>query len=1132
MLTIYHSNHLDILKELLVELIHRDPLDNPLDEDQILVQSPGMARWLQLELAEAFGIAAGLAFPLPATFLWDMFVRVLDDVPKRSAFAKESMTWKLMGLLDNWKDEPSFESLKNYLENDENLVRRYQLAGKIADIYDQYLVYRPEWIASWEQGDDLPELTQDQAWQPILWRALTERTQELEQPHWHRANMQQTFAKILGSRDFRNQLPKRLFVFGISALPPGYVEALYALSGHCDVHLMITNPCRYYWGDIRDARYLARINARRFKESMNPELPESLNDTGNPLLASLGKLGRDYLYQLQEISSGENASEQSPVNEIDGFADIEANSLLKKIQHDILELQDSTGSGQIIDNNDRSISFLGCHSPLREVEVLHDHLLSLFENDSSLTPRDIIVMVPDIDSYSPYLQAVFSSKGGTASGKRTIPFAISDRSASQEHPALAALLGLLTLDQRRASAPELIELLEVKAIQNRFDLDDNSITTLSRWIDKSGIRWGLNQQHQTLFDVPSRQENTWLFGLRRMILGYAMPSSMGLYNDTLPSDQVQGVDAELAGRLADFIERCEWLLSESDTSRDADQWTLFINQMLEAFFAPDEEDEPVLKQARDAMEKFRQQLNDAQFHETLPRAVMVDWLQENLVNTRNSQRFLAGQVNICTLMPMRSIPFRVVCLLGMNDSAYPRSLPPMGFDLMAKQPRRGDRSRREDDRYLFLEALLSAREQLYISYVSRNIRDNTPRFPSVLVTELQNLIRESFVCDNGDDGEVLVNTLFHQHTLQPFSPINFQKEPEGKANRFPSFASEWLPAAQGEGQSAPAFLTEPLTPVLAPETVSELDQMLATIPETALEADLPLAQLLTFWNNPCQAFCQQRLKIFFNDENEAAETREPFALSGLSGWQLKDSLVRGYLQGMDDKQFFYQARAAGQLPHGNFGELAMAELQQDARSLADLVAPQLTNKKDDLEIRLLLNNSRLTGWLDKIYQEGQIFWRTGKMQDKHRFQAWIQHLCYCATVENPGRTMYFTSKESIAFRPMNGDEALSRLSYMERLLREGLTRPLPLFQQAAWVWLTNAVDGLGVSANSACLEEADEKARKSFTSVDFGPKGEISDVYIQRCWPEFEQALPELRQLAESLLLPVHSHMEKRETEQ
>ncbi len=1116
LLTLHHSNSLEVLRELLVTLIRQKPLTNPLEQELVLVQSPGMARWLQLELAEAFGIAASINFPLPATFLWNTFKEVLTDVPERSAFAKESMTWKLMGLLPEMIEKDGFEPLARYLDNDTDGIRRYQLAGKIADIYDQYLVYRPEWIAAWEAGDNLEELTEGQSWQPELWRALVCKTASLGQSHWHRANMHKTFEDVLYKGQHKGLLPKRLFVFGISALPPGYLEALNALGSQCEVHLMITNPCRYYWGDIRDARTLAKMNTKGFKPGMSAEDIASMNDTGNPLLASMGKLGRDYLHQLQELTLADE-----PVNEVDAFADINADSLLHHIQRDILELQSPIdGQPTPLNKDDRSLSFQGCHSALREVEVLHDHLLQLFNDEPNLTPRDIIVMVPDIDSYAPFLQAVF----GSARGKRFIPFALSDRSASQEHPVLMALNKLLTLDQSRASSPELVELLEVKALQNRFQLEPGHLNTLTHWIEEAGIRWGFNKDHQSNFDIPSRQENTWLFGIRRMLLGYAMPAELGLYDEILPSDLVQGMDAELAGRLADFIESCEWLLENLDdshkSSRTSEQWTSFLNELLERFFLPDDEDERVLHTIREKLESFRQQLSDACIDEALPRAVLVDWLQENLGNTRNSQRFLAGQVNICTLMPMRSIPFKVVCMLGMNDSAYPRSIPPMGFDLMSRSPRKGDRSRRDDDRYLFLEALLSAQESLYISYVSRNIRDNSERFPSVLVTELQNLIRESFTTD----GEDPVKQLYQQQSLQPFSSQNFQQT-DDSSHRQQSFAREWLPAAKGQSQIAET--AEPAKPFYDDKNPLPAEEL----PDNKELIELSLTQLIRFWNNPCQAFCQQRLKVYFNDDSDATETREPFVLNGLTNWQLKDERAHQLLDTPDQDGFSERARAAGTLPHGHFGDLVIEEIDDDARLLAGLVRPWLDNPHDDREISLDLNDSRLTGWLTDIYATGQVFWRTGKLRDKNRLSAWIQHLCYCASSDKSGDTLrdtvYLTVDAAFRLRPVEPESALSQLADLERLCREGLTRPLPFFSKTCWSWLEKAADGVAISGEKETREKAEKSAETSFNGNNFSGGGEGTDAYINRCWPELEAAFPEMISLAEQVLLPLYTHLEK-----
>ncbi len=441
--TVYHSNQVDVLKSLLVELIRINPLENPFEKEQILVQSPGMSQWLKMELAKEFGVAANLEFPLPATFIWEMFTQVLADVPKRSAFNKEAMTWKLMHLLPGLLNEASFEPLARYLQDDSDNSKLYQLAEKIADIFDGYLVYRPEWIASWEAGETVPELEDEHPWQPILWQALYDHTVTLGQSPYHRANLYEHFIDTLENFNGNfDHLPKRLFVFGISSLPPRYMDALKAIGEHIDVHLMFTNPCRYYWGEVRDRKFLARLAAKHRQhvvwqeghsevqgetEQLKGSLEENVVDelhtdvVGNSLLASMGKLGRDNMYLLSQLES----------HEIEAFVDVERDTLLHQLQADILNLEehqddeqiDSSQHKQVVSLGDKSLSLHSCHSPMREVEVLHDQLLAMFDADPTLKPRDIIVMVADINAYSPAIQAVF----GNAPGERFIPYSISDR---------------------------------------------------------------------------------------------------------------------------------------------------------------------------------------------------------------------------------------------------------------------------------------------------------------------------------------------------------------------------------------------------------------------------------------------------------------------------------------------------------------------------------------------------------------------------------------------------------------------------------------------------------------------------------------------------------------------------------
>ena len=1095
MLSIYHSNRLDVLKDLLVELLRRGPLQNPLQNEQILVQSPGMAQWLRLQLAEGLGIAAALEFPLPASFLWTMYTRVLPDVPTRSAFNKEAMTWKIMTLLPKMIDQPAFASLKQYLSDDDDGIRCFQLAGKIADIFDQYLVYRPDWINEWETGEDSAGISSDHPWQPELWRTLVAKTEELGQSPWHRANMHHRFIEELTENNHREELPQRLFVFGISALPPHFVESLQAIASQTDVHLLIMTPCQHYWGDERDPKYLRKLASQKFIENkLARELTrsnqhpqhwfdkdglslENLDKSGNPLLGSMGKLGRDYFHQLHTLDAFD----------VDVFVKDHSNSILHKIQLDILNLNDRTQqSVEQAFAPDTSLQFHSCYSPLREVEVLHDRLLDMFEHNPELKPRDVVVMLPDIDTYSPWIQAVFGSIN--YNDKRYIPFSISDRSASNEHPILPALLHLLELDSSRCTAPELLELLEVPALRNRFGLEDTDLDIIRRWVDQSGIRWGLDAGHQGLFGVPELDGNTWIFGLRRMLLGYAMPEELGVHQGILPFDSVQGMDAVLAGQLASFVEQAEYLVSSLDTERTIDEWILFIKDLQERFFLPEENDEYALLIVRDALERLHQQLSDADHQQPLSRAIMFSYLSERLTAERSSQRFLAGQVNFCTLMPMRSIPFKVVCLLGMNDGAYPRSIPPAGFDLIAKHTRRGDRSRRVDDRYLFLEAMLSAQKQLYISYVGRRIQDATKRIPSVLVSELFDYCQQGF--------DLSAEQLVTEHPLQAFSPDQFAKN----SDSFFSYAREWLPAAQRKGEEPQPFVQ-------------------GSLDEQEPLKDIELAELLRFYNNPCRYFCNRRLKVFFDEQDQTLPETEPFDLEGLESYLLLDELLDSCIEQESEQELRTRLTARGSLPHAAFGELWLDEQIDKVAPMGEIVGPLISEPFNDLEVNSDVYGYQLTGWLKKRYPTGLVRYRPASIKGKDIISTWIEHLSYCLSGET-GETRLIGLTEHFKFESVSSDTAKAFLAKLIEQYVIGQNVPLPWFNQTMYKWLLKDPE----KDREKAQNEADIHFNGGYQNR---PRAEKADAYIARIYPDLSQVQTEFETLANNLMKPALDHRQK-----
>ncbi|HCR8952037.1 TPA: exodeoxyribonuclease V subunit gamma [Escherichia coli] len=1116
MLRVYHSNRLDVLEALMEFIVERERLDDPFEPEMILVQSTGMAQWLQMTLSQKFGIAANIDFPLPASFIWDMFVRVLPEIPKESAFNKQSMSWKLMTLLPQLLEREDFTLLRHYLTDDSDKRKLFQLSSKAADLFDQYLVYRPDWLAQWETGHLVEGLGEAQAWQAPLWKALVEYTDELGQPRWHRANLYQRFIETLESATTCPPgLPSRVFICGISALPPVYLQALQALGKHIEIHLLFTNPCRYYWGDIKDPAYLAKLLTRQRRHSFEDrELPlfrdsenagqlfnsDGEQDVGNPLLASWGKLGRDYIYLLSDLESSQ---------ELDAFVDVTPDNLLHNIQSDILELENRAVAGvnieefsrsdnkRPLDPLDSSITFHVCHSPQREVEVLHDRLLAMLEEDPTLTPRDIIVMVADIDSYSPFIQAVF----GSAPADRYLPYAISDRRARQSHPVLEAFISLLSLPDSRFVSEDVLALLDVPVLAARFDITEEGLRYLRQWVNESGIRWGIDDDNVRELELPATGQHTWRFGLTRMLLGYAMESAQGEWQSVLPYDESSGLIAELVGHLASLLMQLNIWRRGLAQERPLEEWLPVCRDMLNAFFLPDAETEAAMTLIEQQWQAIISEGLGAQYGDAVPLSLLRDELALRLDQERISQRFLAGPVNICTLMPMRSIPFKVVCLLGMNDGVYPRQLAPLGFDLMSQKPKRGDRSRRDDDRYLFLEALISAQQKLYISYIGRSIQDNSERCPSVLVQELIDYIGQSHYLPgdealNCDESEARVKAhLTCHHTRMPFDPQNYQP------GNLQSYAREWLPAASQAGKAHSEFV-QPL-PFTLPETV-------------------PLETLQRFWAHPVRAFFQMRLQVNFRTEDSEIPDTEPFILEGLSRYQINQQLLNVLVEQDDAERLFRRFRAAGDLPYGAFGEIFWETQCQEMQQLADRVIA-CRQPGQSMEIDLACNGVQITGWLPQVQPDGLLRWRPSLLSVAQGMQLWLEHLVYCASGGNGESRLFLRKDGEWRFPPLAAEQALHYLSQLIEGYREGMSAPLLVLPESGGAWLKTCYD----AQNDAMLDDDStlQKARTKFLQAYEGNmmvRGEGDDIWYQRLWrqltPETMEAIVEQSQ---RFLLPL-----------
>lgn len=1063
---IVHGNHLEELRSLAVNWMRQQPL-HPLEPEVILVQSNGIAQWLKLALADDIendgcGIAAAIDIQLPSRFLWQTYRTVLGEqaVARQSPLDKDPLTWRLLRLLPTYLDNPRFSALKQFLVDDTDQRKHYQLAERLADLFDQYQVYRSDWLQDWLENKDqlktvhgkTKPLPKEQAWQPALWRMLLDDLGAMTM-QGSRAGVHQHFLGYCQNlTEAPKGLPKRISIFGISALPAQMIEALAMLGKFSQVILYVHNPCRYHWLDIIEGKQLLRHEYRRQTKKVSKLQLQDLHQYGHPLLATWGKQGRDYINLLDSYDDPKTYQSrfgQISGGKIDLYESPETSQLLGQLQDDILELrplpETRTLWPAINPNQDQSIRFHIAHSPQREIEVLHDQLLDFFNKDPTLLPRDIIVMVPDVDKYVPFIQAIFGQID--RKDKRYIPFSLSDRGKRGVEPLLIALEYLLQLPDSRFAVTDILDLLDVPAIRKRFHWQEQDLPILHRWIHEAGIRWGIDaKQRQSLGLLEVMEQNSWLFGLRRMLLGYTVGSGSNWY-EIEPFDEIGGNEASLIGSLTHFLAVLDEMRKQLSQTLLPLEWASLLRQLLDYLFdASNENEQQLLNDLANILDDWLTLCEEAELEDKLPLTIVREAWLSGMDKERFTQNFIAGAVSFCTLMPMRAIPFRIICLLGMNDGDYPRPATTIDFDLMAKDYRPGDRSRREDDRYLLLEALLSAREKLYISWVGRSIKDNSERPPSVLVGQLRDHLASGWQLANGND---LLNNLTQVHALQPFSRRYFHNE-----QHWFSYASEWA----GLYQSTASTINDQPLPLFPMETVLTLDQ------------------LISFLKHPVRYFFNQRLKVSFATNREFIEDEEPFNLNGLQRYQITEQILQNCLISNHDQnktqqllqQNIERLRRSGQLPIALFGERIGQELIQQ-------LTPLLTHHRQlvshyqmlatPLPINVQHEGIPLQGWLNNLYQVNETtllncFTYSGNLIVSKDHYKW-QHLIAPWVVQLAANSCSLSVKTIIlgldcyiTLESLASKQATPLLNTLLTSWQQGMQYPLPIAIKTAFTWLS------------------------------------------------------------------------------
>ena len=842
------------------------------------------------------------------------------------------------------------------------------------------------------------------------------------------------------------------------------------------------NPCREFWADIVSRGEEKRIR-RPLRETRDLDAGDDLHlEEGNRLLASMGRQGRAFQRLIGDFD----------ILSEDDFQSDPAETLLAAIQEDILHLRNQplNGGGRMRGTvDDRSIQIHACHNPMREIEVLYDQLLDLLNTDARLGPRDILVLTPDIDRYAPFIQAVF---GVPEDDGLRLPFSIADRGPVQNRPLVEAFFLLLDLKQSRFPASEIISLLEIPATRTRFDLSEDDVRLIGEWMAETRIRWGVDAASKAPWGLPPTDDNTWQAGLDRLLLGYAMPFETGiLFKGILPAAGIEGGNADVLGRLVHFIETLKQWQQQSKQTLAPATWFPHLAQLVDTMFKPTASEEQDLRLIRRLIAEMRQSCAVAHLIEPVGIEVVRTHLKRRLEEERSGAGFISGGITFGALLPMRSIPAKVVCLVGMNQDVFPREDRPLGFDLMAADPRLGDRSRRSDDKYLFLEALVSARQCFYISYTGFDIQDNTSVPPSVLVSELIDAIVDAYHLDETE--------LTTHHRLQAFSPAYFS----GKDPRLFSYSRQSCDAARqvaaldSQSIDAPRFISSPLPEGDVGFRTVDIDRLVRAIA------------------HPCRFLLEQRLLVRLHDAGTPEGDRESFALAPLDRYHIGQDLLKDVRRLPAASGALENARARGLLPHGDPGIMGFEEVYAEAGELFGAIQALLPGTAPEtIPVQVQLAGFTITGRLENVFPKGQLCYRYNRTKGVDLIDAWVRHLLWCQMTpdSDSGSTILANRDGQRCFKKVADPDGPLRhlLSIYFRAAHE----PLPFFPRSSWDYAQLRYEK-AYSAEKA-LQTVRARWHQSFTRP-----GEGEDPYIRHCFHDAEPLDDAFVEITEAIFQPI-----------
>jgi exodeoxyribonuclease V gamma subunit len=1112
-LHVHRSERADGLVAALAAVLAVPPGD-PMAHEVIAVPAKGVERWLMQRLSHTLGARAGhddgicanVDFPHPSRLVGETLAAASGVDADTDPWRRKSLLWTVLDVIDDCVGEPWCATLTGHLGigDDAHAYRRNRrlaTAAHLAALFDSYAENRPAMLLDWADGSDTDGaggiVAPDLAWQAELWRRVAQRigTDSPAQRLPVALQRIREDAPVV-------ELPTRLSVFGPTRLTTTQLQVLAAIALHRDIHLWLPHPSAPLWDRIAD---LAGSTAPvRRRDDPTIELPR------NPLLASLGRDARELQLQLAATADPATQHHHHPVEP-------RADSVLGRLQQS-LQADVDDAELHVIDPLDRSIAVHACHGPARQVEILREVLVGLLAADPTLEPRDLLVMCPNIETYAPLISATFGLDDDDTErhpGHR-LRVRLADRSLRQTNPLLATIAALLDLAAGRVTASKVLDLASTTPVRRRFRFSDDDLERLQGWVATSGIRWGLDAAHRKPYGLEQLGQNTWQAGLDRILLGAAMAEDdlrwVGL---ALPLDDVDSTDIDLAGRFAELIDRLTTVLDDMVGERPLSTWLETLQSAVDSLTDVRHADTWQKAQARYELSDIADAAGERATHTELSIADVHALLTDRLAGRPTRANFRTGNLTMCSMVPMRSVPHRVVCLLGLDDGAFPRTTAVDGDDILGREPCVGERDPRSEDRQLLLDAVLAAREHLVVLYTGADPRTNAKRPPAVPLGEILDAV--DALGQLADGSPVRDHVVIH-HPLQPFDARNFTVGALGTPGPF-SFDRHSLRGAQ--------------------RAVSPREQrgpMLAGPLDAAPLGDVALEDLISFLEQPAKAFLRQRLGVTVAYDEAELDDALQVELSKLKQWSVGNQLLKARLGGATVEACRQAEWRRGDLPPRGLGQLQLDAILREVEPLVAASATLRSTEGTTADVVVDLDGRRVSGTVGTIHGDVLLRVEYSRLGAKHRLRAWVQLLALAAsfpgtpwTAVTIGRRSSGDGALSSTLGPIDPADARRQLADLVDLRDRGLRQPLPMAAKTSEAYaskrnrgqsVASAVNSAGYAWNTRDFPgEQEDEAQQ----ILWGSKPSMAMLRAASPWPD-ESAADETNRfgvLARRLWAPI-----------